>query len=1047
MPDFENVLNEDVPALDTSESQSVLDEEIEPFDPSQYQSILEEDVPALSTPEVQGALGITPPALEDTAAFQQAQAAPVETAAVSQLQAAGIPETVESMTVPQKLQLAQRDTKRQELEILAKDPEFVKRAGIPGTMENMYTFGLMKELAEFKNLPEISVEELTQESIGDVFSALALAPLHGVAQVAKSAIGAEALVAQVGGMETHARLLELTARAIGGAEAKILGGSLEENRPKQAIGAFVFDALNTAPQLITSMIANFAGQRIGGPVGGRVGMIASAFMQEGGAIYLDLVESGTTPDRAKWVSMGVGIINAGLESVGVEKIMRRWMPRGLSADAKRSIARQLAQDGVFETAIREFLSTGSTEAWTEMLQEAVTIVGERVARDQPIVREHFEGFSEDLYRSLYAGALGLTVGGVTGVAGSGLSAVSEGKTRRKRLAEVLEERGRELRERVAVEPRQEGVFLTQEEAEADLNKTTPPDDVLDWRILSKQADNAPMPRIRNAEEASIFGRNAAPAQVRLMEERVAAATEAEAEIAQGAPDWTNDQVNEKVDAIVAARIDAQAIRANQQMRALVKLGENQRVLRAMSAPEFDQYYTSVINNQKVQDPVTALTTGEAVTLSVPQKVLTAEQMRYELADQGMDTDLLVRMNDQQIEATYLGEVDPTVGQEFAQLQQERATQKARAAQAQEAVAAVPIEPDFDPAMAKVIVAAGGVNYGGTEQIEIEGQTRQASTFVDPLTGTQLVVYGEPNKGAVLNAVADNRVKKHRTTEALRAAGMTPEVLSTVTPAAAQRYLTQHMPVGDEVAVQNAKRTLDELEEFRAGRGFARAFKEVGRRIDIVAGQQLNSNPMFAFDVLMPLFSEAKAQAQEALRKGTITVAEYSANVIDNLTRMVGNIPGLADTAEKIREWAKKQNLKPKGQNFRGIHIGPLNSNYKVLSGRFRKDKHTYVNGVWMYMQDAKRRPQVEPRFKGGKLYEVNLANVLLFDIGSQAGQALSQKHTSPGALVKKIKSLGYDGYYNSAGGRVMNKAVFVFGDIKLDPKPSLSKPQRTSPTS
>lgn len=100
-------------------------------------------------------------------------------------------------------------------------------------------------------------------------------------------------------------------------------------------------ATSMIPQILIAAYTN-GGTLAGSAVGG---------LQEGGSLYLELLDNGTDPDRALAASQVFGVATTVLNKIGLEAIMGKTATRNLAVRAGKAIA------------------SGSTEAVTEWLEE------------------------------------------------------------------------------------------------------------------------------------------------------------------------------------------------------------------------------------------------------------------------------------------------------------------------------------------------------------------------------------------------------------------------------------------------------------------------------------------------------------------------------------------------------------------------------------------------------------------------------------------------------------------------------------------------------
>jgi len=106
---------------------------------------------------------------------------------------------------------------------------------------------------------------------------------------------------------------------------------------------------------------------------------------EAGLACIEMIQEGIDPEIAKWSSIGVGVVNAGIEVLqiegvlktipGIKQILNKSLKRGIANVIKSDVLKNLgrsAMNGVFGVV---------KEAGQEVAQESVTIVGTEVARE------------------------------------------------------------------------------------------------------------------------------------------------------------------------------------------------------------------------------------------------------------------------------------------------------------------------------------------------------------------------------------------------------------------------------------------------------------------------------------------------------------------------------------------------------------------------------------------------------------------------------------------------------------------------------------------
>lgn len=117
-------------------------------------------------------------------------------------------------------------------------------------------------------------------------------------------------------------------------------------------------------------------------VGTTYKMAEQAYRLEGGLSYLDMVDAGIDKATAQWASAGVGLVNAGLEtlSFGVAATpFKRLLNKAIGEEISTALIRPTTSQAV-KSALRTYGNTILTEAGTESLQEFVSFMGEDLAR-------------------------------------------------------------------------------------------------------------------------------------------------------------------------------------------------------------------------------------------------------------------------------------------------------------------------------------------------------------------------------------------------------------------------------------------------------------------------------------------------------------------------------------------------------------------------------------------------------------------------------------------------------------------------------------------
>lgn len=125
----------------------------------------------------------------------------------------------------------------------------------------------------------------------------------------------------------------------------------------------------------------------GAMLGTAYGLIAHSIADvgevEAGLSYVEQIQEGVDPNVAYWTSLGVGILNAGLETVGGASFMlpvaqagKKAFKEGLKGVAKNPKFRE----AVASLVVNYSLNVG-TEVITEVAQEAVNIAAEEIGKE------------------------------------------------------------------------------------------------------------------------------------------------------------------------------------------------------------------------------------------------------------------------------------------------------------------------------------------------------------------------------------------------------------------------------------------------------------------------------------------------------------------------------------------------------------------------------------------------------------------------------------------------------------------------------------------
>lgn len=103
---------------------------------------------------------------------------------------------------------------------------------------------------------------------------------------------------------------------------------------------------------------------------------------EGGLAFIEQLEAGIDPEVAKWGSLGVGVINAGLEMAGALPILKPISTAGkrmLKISMKEAVKRATVVEAA-KTFAKTYGKGVAAETLTEILQEGVNITAEEIGK-------------------------------------------------------------------------------------------------------------------------------------------------------------------------------------------------------------------------------------------------------------------------------------------------------------------------------------------------------------------------------------------------------------------------------------------------------------------------------------------------------------------------------------------------------------------------------------------------------------------------------------------------------------------------------------------
>lgn len=220
-----------------------------------------------------------------------------------------------------------------------------------------------------------------------------------------------------------------------------------------------------------------------GPAGG----FAVAFAVEGSDAYESAIESGASQPKAEIEGLVVGMINAALEALQVERVLRfaktgKGSIKALGKAAKAKSLKKLVKAG--KEIGQEALKVAVTEGVQEALQETTsTFVPALTGRE---VQE--EG---KLKRIAQAGLGGAVVGPILGGAGAVTQAIAEGKTTYSR--KDVQDQG--VTEQTSAEERQEMFDADKAAVEAEQVEQPPitPEVEIEPQAVAEAVETAPEP--------------------------------------------------------------------------------------------------------------------------------------------------------------------------------------------------------------------------------------------------------------------------------------------------------------------------------------------------------------------------------------------------------------------------------------------------------------------------------------------------------------------------------------------------------------------------
>lgn len=117
--------------------------------------------------------------------------------------------------------------------------------------------------------------------------------------------------------------------------------------------------------------------------GFRAKMAEQTYKIEAGNAYADMIQNGIGKSTAQNVSAGVGLVNAGLETVGLSFVAEPFK-KALISEVTKDVTNRMLVKPTLATAVKEFSKSYATgmagEVSTELLQEVSNITGDEIAR-------------------------------------------------------------------------------------------------------------------------------------------------------------------------------------------------------------------------------------------------------------------------------------------------------------------------------------------------------------------------------------------------------------------------------------------------------------------------------------------------------------------------------------------------------------------------------------------------------------------------------------------------------------------------------------------
>ena len=110
-------------------------------------------------------------------------------------------------------------------------------------------------------------------------------------------------------------------------------------------------------------------------------MASNSYVIESGLAYMDMIDAGVDRNTAQYASMGVGLVNAGLEVVGFSAItapIKKQMNRLVAEEVATAMLRPTARQALTGAAAG-YATVWAKETGTEIAQEIVSVAGQEMA--------------------------------------------------------------------------------------------------------------------------------------------------------------------------------------------------------------------------------------------------------------------------------------------------------------------------------------------------------------------------------------------------------------------------------------------------------------------------------------------------------------------------------------------------------------------------------------------------------------------------------------------------------------------------------------------